>query len=200
MNSCVASSALPPQRFRTHSQFCFPGQSATCRFPAAMLSLAWHGTKPQADQKCRLLERSLALSQVWWTDAGPRKAYGCGIPTSFPTIAHFCRMKRLSPTRILRASQRALSRCAFTQNKTQFSTSSAPPPRYSLARSVPAAFAVLYPHKSRNAPHRVSSHSSHRARVRRNHKRLPSSRLIERARSCMPNFTALPKTRVRLKH
>ena len=108
--------------------------SSICRFPAAMLSLAWRGTTTAGGSKCRLLERSLALSQVWRTDGGRRKAYGCGNPTSFPTIAHFCRMKRLSPTRILRASLRALSLCALTQNKTPFSTSSAPPPRYSLAR------------------------------------------------------------------
>src|SRR5437899_12903364 len=58
----------------------------------------------------------------------------CGNPTSFPTIAHFCRMKRRSPTRILRASQRDPSLCALTQNKTPLSTSSAPPPPYSLAQ------------------------------------------------------------------
>jgi hypothetical protein len=39
--------------------------------------------------------------------------------------------------------------------------------------------------------------SPHKARVRRNHKRLPSSPLIERARSYMPDFTASAKTRVR---
>src|SRR6267378_1584584 len=33
-----------------------------------MLSLAWHGTRAAGGSKCRLLERPLALSQVWWTD------------------------------------------------------------------------------------------------------------------------------------
>src|SRR5258708_4137691 len=119
---------------RTHSQFWCSCQSATCSCPVAILLLAWHGTTTAGGSKCRLLERSLALSQVWWTDGGRRKAYGCGNPTSFSTIAHFCRMKRFSPTRILRASQRALSLCALMQNKTPFSTSSALPPRYSLAQ------------------------------------------------------------------
>ena len=44
---------LAPQRFRAHSQFWVPGQSATCRFPAAMLSLAWHGTTTAGRSKCR---------------------------------------------------------------------------------------------------------------------------------------------------
>jgi hypothetical protein len=58
-----------------------------------------------------------------------RKAYGCRNPTSFSPVAHFCRMKRLSPTRILRASRRASSLCVLTHNKTPFSTSSERPPR-----------------------------------------------------------------------
>ncbi len=62
-----------------------------------------------------------------------RKVHRCRDPTSVSTVAHFCRMKRFSPTRILRASRRALSLCVLTQNKTPFSTSSARPPRYSLA-------------------------------------------------------------------
>src|SRR2546425_94382 len=57
-----------------------------------------------------------------------------------------------------------------------------------------AAFCRALPHSLRNAPHRcLLPFNLHRARVRRNHKRLPSSRLIERARSYMPSFTALPK-------
>jgi hypothetical protein len=77
--------------------------------------------------------------QLYWNwksrhlEGRRRKALRCGNPTSLPTMAHFCRMKRLSPTRI-RASQRALSLSALTHNKTPFSTSSVPPPRYSLAR------------------------------------------------------------------
>jgi len=125
---------LLPKGFVRIRNFGFLANRRRARFPAAMLSLAWHGTRAAGGSKCRLLERPLALSQVWWTDGGRRKALRCGNPTSLPTMAHFCRMKRLSPTRILRASQRALSFCALTQNKTPFSTSLTPPPRYSLAR------------------------------------------------------------------
>ena len=49
------------------------------------------------------------------------------------------------------------------------------------------------PHRLDNTSHRcLAPFNLHRARVRRNHGRLPSDGLIERAQSSIPSFTALP--------
>src|SRR5215469_8627506 len=114
-------------------------------------------------------------------------------PTSLSTVAHRCRMKRASPTRISRGSRHALSLCVLTQNKTPFPTSSARSPRYSLATVAPGVSCRALPHSLGDPLHRsLFPFNLHRARVCRNHKRLPSCGLIERAQSSMPTFTTLP--------
>ena len=70
------------------------------------------------------LYRQRKLSQVWWTDEGPRAAHRCRNPTSFSTGGHCCGMKRLSPTRKLRAPRRAPHLCAFPLNKSLLCASS----------------------------------------------------------------------------
>jgi hypothetical protein len=64
----------------------------------------------QAEQEVSSTNESRdLLPQVWWTDGGHPEVHRCGHPTFFSTAGHCCRMKRLSPARILRAFRRARS-------------------------------------------------------------------------------------------
>jgi hypothetical protein len=64
---------------------------------------------------------------------------------------------------------------------------------------VPAVICRAQPHSFRHAPHRrLPIFNLHRARVRRNHGRLPSNGLIEHAQSSMLRLHPLAKTRARL--
>ena len=66
-------------------------------------------------------------------------------------------------------------------------------------RQLPMSSAELY-HTVSTALHTAvfPPFNLHRARVRRNHGRLPSDGLIERAQNSVSTFHCLPKTRVRL--
>ena len=152
-----------------------------------MLSLAWRGTRTAGGSKCRWLERSLALSQVWWTDGGRRKAYGCTNPTSFSTVVHFCRMKRLSPTRILCASRRALSLCVFNPEQNSIlNFLSASSTILSSPSPFPASSAELYRTVSATLHTAVSSHSITIGLASAATTSGFLLALIERARSYMP--------------
>ena len=119
--------APAPPRFRTHPQLRLSGQPQACHSVAALLSVARLGATTASRTTRFLLHqrraRSLALSQLWWADGGRRAVYNCRNATSFSTAGR-CRLKRLSPTRILRVSRRAPSLCVLPHNKSLPSDSS----------------------------------------------------------------------------
>src|SRR6266513_4418247 len=70
------------------------------------------------------LYRQRKLSQVWWTDEGPRAAHRCRNPTSFSTGGHCCGMKRLSLAPSLRVSRHVPDFYASPPNRSLLPTSS----------------------------------------------------------------------------
>ena len=105
--------------------------------------------------------------------------------SSVSTAGHCCRVKRLSPARILRALRRARSLCVWPQSKSPLAASWALSTRYAFA---PVSSRCPPPHSLGDAPHRcLPPFNLHRARVvRRNRGRLPSNGFIERAQSTVP--------------
>jgi len=129
----------------------------------------------------------IKMAQVWGTYGGYRKAHPCRTLTSFSTTGHRCGMKRLSRARILRALRCAPYPCALPQNKSLLPISSAAVFAYSLSllssrRLLPCSAAQSRRRSTPLSP----PFNLHRARVRRNHGRLRSNGLIERAQSTMP--------------
>jgi len=86
---------------------------------ATLFSVARHGcnsTDRTRHVRRRQRERSLALSQVCWTDGGRREVHGCRDTTSFSTSGHR-RMKQLSTSRTLCVLRHAPSLLALSPNK-----------------------------------------------------------------------------------
>jgi hypothetical protein len=126
----------------------------------------------------------------WWSSKGlpPQKSnfvlHRCSL------LSHETLLPNPNPSRLSACS--VSLRLNAEQNS--ILTSSARPPRYSLPLVRSRCLLPCSPHSLRHTPHRcLLPFNLHKARVRRTHKRLPSSGLIERARSYIPSFTALPK-------
>src|SRR6266436_6687401 len=134
MNSCVASSCTCSPKvsyaFAILASWPIGDVPLSCRY--AFTCLARHNNRRRIKMPLARTVSGVVPSVVdrWWSSKGLRLRKCNFVPHHCSLLPH----ETLSPTRILHASQRALSLCALTQNKTPFSTSSAPPPRYSLAR------------------------------------------------------------------
>jgi hypothetical protein len=81
-------------------------------------------------------ERCLALPQMWWADAGYRKAYSCGDPTPFSAKSgRDRRMRRLPTSQNLCVLPLANSLCVFLSDQSLFPTPQGHPHRTTLALS-----------------------------------------------------------------
>src|SRR5215469_3939223 len=130
------SVAFTPGRFRAHPKLRIPGQSQTCHNLAALLSVArLYATTPSRRNPCQF-ERCLALPQLWWADAGHRKAYCCGDPAPFSAVLG-CRrrMKRTSTSRNPSLLPLATSLCVFLSDHSSFLTPQGHPYRTTFALS-----------------------------------------------------------------
>ena len=198
MNSCVASSCTcsPKVSYAFAILVSWPigDVPLSCRY--AFTCLARHNNRRRIKMPLARTVSGVAPSVVdrWWSSKGLRLR-----KSNF--VLHHCSL--LPHETLLSNPNPRLSACSvpLRLNAEQNSILNFLGPLHDtpLPVSVPGAFCHALPHSLRNTPHRcLLPFNLHSARVRRNHKRLPSSRLIERARSYMPGFTALAKTRVRL--
>jgi hypothetical protein len=139
-----------------------------------------------------LLKRSLVLPPMWWANARSREAYGRSDPASFSaTHDQGCRMRRVSIARKLCVLRHDQLLSAWSLTKSLCPTS----PCFPLASnvvtvthfSVRVTFSALPPGSLGPQHRRSTAFKLHRARVRRNRGRLPSSRCIESAPSALPH-------------
>ena len=80
--------------------------------------------------------RCLALPQMWWTDAGYRKAYSCRDPTPFSANpGRRRRMRRLPTSQNLCVLPLANSLCVFLSDQSLFPTPQGHPHRTTLELS-----------------------------------------------------------------
>jgi len=139
------------------------------------------------------------LSCAYLVGLGPRhireyQAEHCGRdPTSFSSRpGHCCRMKRLSTTRNCCVPQHAPTLSALPFYKPRLFTFSSRLFTQFCAFLTLSSLAVVcraLPHCLGTSQHRTfPALNLHRARVRRNHGRLPSNGSIERAQNSLPAF------------
>jgi len=172
-------------KFRAHPELRFLAN----RSRATLLPLCFHllGSAPQTEQTYQAAKPQLIFgyAQMRWTDDGHRKTHRCRNPTSFSSRPrHRGRMKRLSTTRNLCVCQRGSVLCAWPLRK----------PRPSTLSSIVLVRVLRFRHLF-NSRYRLSCSAAqlrhisttnlptmnlHKARVRRNHGRLPSNRLFSR--------------------
>src|SRR5258705_3591315 len=194
MNSCVASSCTcsPKVSYAFAILVSWPigDVPLSCRY--AFTCLARQNNRRRIKMPLARTVSGVVPSVVdrWWSSKGLRLRKSNFVPHHCSLLPHETPLSNPNPSRLsacsvslrLHAEQTSILNFLGVLHDTL------------LPESVPAASCRALPHSLRNAPHRcLLPFNLHMARVRRNHKRLPSSRLIERARSCMPNFTALPK-------
>src|SRR5216684_3447975 len=133
MNSCRFLLHLLPKGFVRIRNFGFLANPRR----ATLLPLCFQlfgAQQSQAEQEVSSTNDSRDhLPRVWWTDGGHPEVHRCGHPTSVSTAGHCCRMKRLSPARILRAFRRARSLCALPQSQSLLPAFSALSTRYAFA-------------------------------------------------------------------
>jgi hypothetical protein len=121
MSSCAASCCI-----------CF--SKVSC---ASVTSASWPiaaHAEPRGNH--RQFERCLALPQMWWVDAGHRKAYSCGASAPFSAGPGRRRRMRHRPTsRNLCALPLAISLCVFLSNQSLFFTPQGHPYRITFELS-----------------------------------------------------------------
>jgi len=163
----------------------------SCRY--AFTCLARHKSRRRIKMPLARTASGVVPSVVdrWWR----RKALRCGNPTSLPNhgslLPHETPLSNPNPSRLsacsvfLRLNTEQNSILNFLDPSSTILSCPSP---------FPAPSGRALPHSLRNTPHRCPSHSiSIGPASAANHKRLPSSRLIERARAICPALLPLPK-------
>src|SRR5437773_5196093 len=194
MNSCVASSCTCCPKvsyaFAILVSWQIGDVPLSCRY--AFTCLPRHKNRRRIKMPLARTVSGVVPSVVdrWWSPKGLRLRKSNFVPHHCSLLPHETPLSNPNPSRLsacsvslrLDAEQNSILNFLGLLHDTL------------LPESAPGAFCRALPHTLRNTPHRcLLPFHLHRARVLRNHKRLPSSPLIERARSYMPTSTALPK-------
>jgi len=189
MNSCAASccTCFPKASCASGTSASSPTAGAPHSYHFAFICSAQH-----RDRTRHIRQQSptdlWAMPKMRWTDDGHRKTHCCRNPTSFsPRPGHRGRMKRLSTTRNLCVCQRAQSLRALPFRKPRPSTFSSLVSYEFCAfvtYSAPAVVCRALPYSFGASRHRTFPQLNlHKARVRRNHGRLPLTALSKARRS-----------------
>ena len=195
MNSCVASSCTcyPKVSYAFAILVSWPIGDAplSCRY--VFTCLARHKSRRRIKMPLARTASGVVPSVVdrWWSSKGSPLRKSNFAPHHGSLLPHETPLSNPNPSRLsacsvfLRLNTEQNSILNFLDPSSTILSCPSP---------FPAPSAVLYRTASATLHTAVSSHSiSIGPASAANHKRLPSSRLIERARSYMPSFTALPK-------